>query len=342
MIPKVANNIVDLIGSTPLIRLRSLSQLSQCDIFVKCENYNPGGSVKDRAALNMIREAEDSGVLRPGMTIVEGSAGNTGIGLSLVAKALGYRMLVVMPKGQDPAKERTLRLWGADIEMVDPCPFTNEDHFYHRARRISEQKANCWWANQFENLANYKAHLEGTGPEIFRQMDERVDHFVAAAGTGGTIAGCSQSLKSFLPNVKITLLDPRGSGLKSYVDTGTWKASEGSSITEGIGIMRLVGNFSKAKIDEAVTIEDQDLVTVAYHLRDQEGIIPGLSAALNIAGAFREACRGTTGRRIVTILCDGGERATEKLYNLEFLSAKGLSPDNQNIEGLKKKYKAGH
>jgi cysteine synthase len=332
------NHVVELIGNTPLLRVNSLSELTGCEILLKCENRNPGGSVKDRAALQMVQDAVENGNLKPGMTIVEGTAGNTGIGLALVGKSLGFEVLVVMPSGQAQEKERLVSLYGAELKLVKPCPFSNPAHFYHTARRIAEENPEkIWWANQFENLSNYRAHYTGTGPEILAQTGGRLDYFIAAAGTGGTIGGVSSFLKEQLPKIRVHLVDPEGSGACSYFHTGEYKNS-GSSITEGIGIMRLVENFRQAKIDDAFTLPDQDLVSIAYYVRKHDNILVGSSTALNLAGALKTAAKAGPGKTILTLLCDGGERSQSKLYDPEFLSSKELDPDNLDIDELLVRY----
>lgn len=337
-----ADHLTGLIGNTPLVRVNSLSRLTGCEILAKCEYLNPGGSVKDRAALQMIQDAAACGDLRPGKTIVEGTAGNTGIGLAIAGRSLGYRVLVVMPSGQAVEKERQVSLHGADLKLVKPCPFSNPNHFYHTARRIAEAEPETyWWANQFENLSNARAHATGTGPEIRTQTGDRLDCFVSAAGTGGTIGGVSSYLKKEMPDTRVILVDPEGSGLRSYVKTGEF-SSEGSSITEGIGIMRLVDNFRQAVVDDAVTLADQDLVTVAHYLREEEGLVVGSSSALNLAGALWTAVRHGPGKRILTLICDGGDRSFSKLYNPEFLKEKELDPDNRDVASLIRKYREGH
>lgn len=334
----VADNITGLIGGTDLLKLCSLSQLTGCEIFVKCEFQNPGGSVKDRAALRMVTDAMEKGLLRPGMTIVEGTAGNTGIGLSLVAKSLGLESLVVMPKGQTEEKERMIELFGGRLHLVDPCPFANPKHFYHTARTIAEENPKTyWWADQFENLSNFAAHYEGTGPEIWEQLDGKVDYLVAAAGTGGTIGGNSAYLKSKNPNLKVVLVDPEGSGLKSFIETGSFQ-STGSSFTEGIGIMRLVANFKKAKVDSAISLSDEDLVCVSRYVKEQEGLVLGSSSALNVAGALHTAVNAPKGSRIVSFACDLGERSYSKLYNPSFLLTRNINPTKLSIETLLSRY----
>ena len=334
---QVAQKQTDLVGNTPLLKVKSLSELTGCDIYLKCEQFNPGGSIKDRAALQMVQDALADGRLKPGMTIVEGTAGNTGIGLAIAAKSFGLKMLAVMPKGQAIEKERMLTLFGAELKLVDPCPFKDENHFYHTARRIAEENPEqYWWANQFENLSNFKAHYENTAPEILKQLNDKLDIFVTSAGTGGTVAGNSAYFKEHLNNVECFLVDPKGSGLKSYMETGEFK-SEGGSITEGIGIMRLVENFKKAKLDGAISLPDQDLVTVSRYLRETDGIVLGLSSALNLAGALYMAVKKGPGKTIVTIQCDLGERSYSKLYIDEFLASKELKV-NQSIHDLIKSY----
>lgn len=334
-----ANHITELIGNTPTIRVNSLSDLTGCEILLKCENQNPGGSVKDRAALRMISDAVKSGKLKPGMSIVEGTAGNTGIGLALAGRSLGFEVLVVMPSGQTFEKERLVSFYGAQLQLVAPCPFSNPAHFYHTARQIAEKNPEkYWWANQFENLSNFQAHYSGTGPEILQQTDHQLDYFISAAGTGGTIGGVSSYLKEKSPNTKVILVDPMGSGSCSYFHTGQYK-NEGSSITEGIGIMRLVANFKKAQIDDAFTLPDQDLITVSHYVRQKDNILIGSSSALNLAGALRVAAQAGPGKKILTILCDSGERSYSKLYNPEFLATKDLDPSDLDVEKLIQKYK---
>jgi len=333
-----AENVADLIGNTPLLRISSLSELTGCDIFLKCEQLNPGGSIKDRAALQMVLDAIESGELKNGMTIIEGTAGNTGIGLAVVAKALGYNLLAVMPRDQTVEKERMITLHGGTLKLVDPCPFSDENHFYHTARRLAEEDPKkYWWANQFENLSNFKAHCTRTGPEIEQQVDGKLDFFVSVSGTGGTIGGNSTYLKETIPNLKVILIDPEGSGLCSFFHTGEFKA-EGQSITEGIGIMRLVANFEKAQIDDAFTIPDQDFVTIAQYVRTHDGIVLGSSSALNVAGAFMAAVKNGPGKRIVTFNCDLGERSYSKLFNGEYLKTRDLDITQTNIKPLQKKY----
>ncbi len=322
----VAAHAVDLIGNTPLLKVPSLSRISGCEIFVKCEYLNPGGSVKDRAAKFMVDSAIQAGVLKPGMTIVEGTAGNTGIGLSLVAKAKGYKALIVMPEGQTIEKERMIALYGAELKKVPQVPFSNEHHFYHTAKRIgASDPSRYWWADQFNNLANFQAHYQGTGPEIYKALGGDIQGFVTAAGSGGSIAGISRYLKEQNSKIVTELVDPDGSGLLHYMNHGDFKC-KGSSITEGIGIMRLVDNFKEARLDGGFNLPDQVLVSLARFVRDEDGILLGSSSALNLAAAFTLAKRLGKGR-IVTLACDLGERSASKLYNDEFLKTQGLDPN---------------
>jgi cysteine synthase A len=321
----VALNALDLVGRTPLVKIHSLSRLCGCEIFLKCEFLNPGGSVKDRAAKFMIEEALRKGHLKPGMSVIEGTAGNTGIGLALASRVKGFKATIVMPEGQAFEKERMIALYGAELIKVPAVPFANENHFYHTARRLAaESPTNYWWADQFNNLANFRAHFEGTGPEIWTALSGNVAAFVCAAGTGGTIAGVSRYLKEQNAAVRTFLVDPDGSGLYSYLKTGSFKSS-GSSLTEGIGIMRLVDNFNEARIDEALNLPDQELVSISRFVRDHDGILLGSSSALNVAAAFRVARLLGKGP-IVTIGCDLGERSASKLYNDEYIRAQGLDP----------------
>lgn len=329
----------DLIGQTDLLRINSLSQLTGCDIFLKCEFQNPGGSIKDRAALQMVQDAVSSGALQPGMTIVEGTAGNTGIGLALVAKSLGFNMLAVMPNDQAPEKERMIALHGAELKTVNPVPFRDENHFYHTARKLAEQRSDYWWANQFENTSNARAHELQTGPEIWEQTQGAIDILVSVAGTGGTIAGNSRFLKQQKPDLQVWLTDPDGSGLYSYLRSGEFVAAAGGSMTEGIGIMRLVDNFKQAKVDAAVNLPDQDLLALSRYVRDRDGIVLGSSSALNVAGALCAAAQMGPGKTIVTFACDLGERSSSKLYNPEYLRKRGLSMDLEPITELYARYK---
>ncbi len=335
---QIKENITQLIGQTDLVKINSLSALSGSDIYLKCEFQNPGGSIKDRAALQMVQDAIASGALQPGMTIVEGTAGNTGIGLALVAKAMGFEMLTVMPRGQTIEKQRMIELSGAQLHLVDPCPFADPKHFYHTARRMAEARDDYWWANQFENTSNAQAHYAQTGPEIWQQTAGQIDALVSVCGTGGTIGGVSKYLKEQQPDIKVWLVDPDGSGIYHYLKTGEYQA-HGSSFTEGIGIMRTVENFRLARIDHAITLPDQDLVTISRHVRDHDGILLGSSAALNVAGALFVAARSKTRQTIVTFACDLGERSFSKLYNPEFLQQQGISETHETVAQLHQRYK---
>lgn len=335
---RTAQRQSDTIGDTDLLKVPSLSRLSGCDIFLKCEFQNPGGSIKDRAALQMVEDAMASGDLKPGMTIVEGTAGNTGIGLAVVAKSLGLNLLVVMPNDQTVEKTRMIELHGARLHAVDPVPFKNDNHFYHTARRLGEENADYWWANQFENTSNMRAHYLHTGPEIWQQMNGEVDILVSVSGTGGTIGGNSRFLKEKNPQLEVWLADPDGSGSYQYLKTGEYK-SEGGSMTEGIGIMRRVENFRQARIDYALNLPDQDLVSIADYVRREDGIVLGSSSALNLAAAYFAALQRGPGKRVVTFACDLGERSFSKLYNPEYLRQRGLSPKPEDIESLTTRYR---
>lgn len=311
----------EVVGETPLIKIKSLSDLTGSEIFGKAEYLNPGGSVKDRAASGIILDAEKSGRLKPHGLIVEGTAGNTGIGLATLAAQRGYRCVIVMPDNQAQEKYDTLKGLGVELLTVPPVPFANENHFYHTAKRVAEERGG-FWANQFENLANYQTHYRTTGPEIWSQTEGRIDAFVAAAGTGGTLAGVSRYLKEKKASVHIRLADCEGSGLDQYIKTGELK-SAGSSITEGIGIMRLTANFKEARIDDSVRVLDSEMIAMLYHLAEKDGLLVGTSAALNLFAAYDYA-RTHPGTRIVTIICDSALRYQSKVFNPDFLAAKGL------------------
>lgn len=334
-----ANNITETIGNTDLVIIPSLSKLSGCSIYLKCEYQNPGGSIKDRAALQLVRDAIADGELKPGMTIVEGTAGNTGIGLALVAKALGFNMLVVMPKGQALEKQRMIELYGAKLKLVDPCPFADPKHFYHTAKRLADERDDYWWADQFENTSNAKAHYTGTGPEIWQQTDGQVTTVVSVSGTGGTIGGVTRYLKEQNKTIRTWLVDPDGSGLYQYLKTGEFK-SQGNSFTEGIGIMRAVANFKQANIDYAINLPDANLVAIARHLIAHDGILLGSSGALNVAGALFAAAQGPKNQHIVTFACDLGERSFSKLYNPEFLARNNMPAKPETAEQLFKQYQS--
>lgn len=315
---------IDTVGNTPLIYIKSLSEKTGNHIWGKAEYLNPGGSIKDRAAKFIIEEAERNHQLFPGATIYEGTAGNTGIGLATLAAQKNYPVVIVMPNNQAQEKYETLTALGVQLHTVAPCPFANPAHFYHTARSLAEQDKNGFWANQFENTANAKAHYETTGPEIWKQTEGKVNVFIAASGTGGTIGGVSQFLKEKNPEVQCILADPFGSGLFSYFKTGEIKSS-GSSITEGIGIMRLTENFKQARLDDARQVTDQEMMDMLYHLAKYEGLLIGTSAALNLRASYDYALENANkGLHIVTVLCDSGLRYQSKIFNTEWLEKQNL------------------
>ena len=317
-------NSLSLIGNTPLVRLAGPSQETGCDIFAKCEFANPGASVKDRAALFIVNDAEEKGLLKPGGTIVEGTAGNTGIGLALVANAKGYKTIIVMPETQSREKMDTLRALGAELVTVPAAPYSNPGHFVHTSRRIAEETENAVWANQFDNIANRKAHIVGTSEEIWTQMEGRIDGFTCAAGTGGTIAGVGLGLKAKDESITIALADPHGAALYNYYACGELKA-EGSSVAEGIGQGRITANLDGAPIDTQFRISDEDGMMWVRRLLAEEGLCLGLSSGINVAGAVALAKQMGPGKRIATILCDTGFRYLSTLYNRQWLESKGLT-----------------
>jgi len=321
----VHSNTLSLIGNTPLVRLAGPSQASGAEIYAKCEFTNPGASVKDRAALFIIEDAEAKGQLAPGGTIVEGTAGNTGIGIALVANAKGYKSIIVMPETQSREKMDTLRALGAHLVTVPAAPFSNPGHFVHTSRRIAEETPNAIWANQFDNIANRRAHILGTAEEIWAQMEGRVDGFTCAAGTGGTIAGVGLGLKQKDEAITIALSDPYGAALYNYYAHGELKA-EGSSVAEGIGQSRITANLDGAPIDTQFRISDADGLHWVERLLSEEGLCLGLSSGINVAGAVELGKALGPGSRVVTILCDTGLRYLSTLYNREWLIAKGLTP----------------
>jgi cysteine synthase len=319
----IISNPLALIGNTPLVRLAGPSAETGCEILAKCEYANPGASVKDRAALYIVEDAEARGVLLPGGTIVEGTAGNTGIGLALVANAKGYKTIIVMPDTQSREKMDTLRALGAELVLVPPAPFANPGHFVHTSRRIAEETSGAVWANQFDNIANRKAHIHGTAEEIWAQTDGKVDGFTCAAGTGGTIAGVGLGLKAKRDDVVIALTDPFGAALYNYYANGELRA-EGSSVAEGIGQSRITANLEGAPIDTQFRISDEDGMHWVARLMKEEGLCLGLSSGINVAGAIALATQMGSGHTIVTILCDTGFRYLSTLYNADWLRAKGL------------------
>lgn len=326
-VPVLLPDTLSLIGNTPLVRLKGPSEEAGCDIFGKCEFANPGASVKDRAALWIVRDAEEKGLLQPGGTIVEGTAGNTGIGLALVANALGYKTVIVMPETQSREKMDTLRALRAELVLVPAAPFSNPGHFVHTSRRIAEETEGAIWANQFDNIANRRAHIESTAPEIWEQMEHRIDGFTCAAGTGGTIAGTSLGLKAFDEDITIALTDPHGAALYNYYACGELKA-EGSSVAEGIGQGRITANLEGAPIDTQFRISDEEGLLWVSRLLAEEGLCLGLSSGINVAGAValgrKLVAEGRPQPRVATILCDTGFRYLSSLYNPEWLKAKNL------------------
>jgi cysteine synthase A len=321
-------SVVEAIGNTPLIRLRRVSEATGCEILGKAEFMNPGASVKDRAALFIIRDAEARGLLRPGGVIVEGTAGNTGIGLAMVASALGYRTVIVIPRTQSQEKKDAIRLLGAELVEVDAVPYSNPGNYVRYSGRLAEELAatepnGVIWANQFDNTANRQAHYLGTGPEIFEQTEGKVDGFICAVGSGGTLAGVAAALRERKPDVKIGLADPHGAALYSWYKDGELK-SEGNSISEGIGQGRVTANLEGLTIDHPFRVSDEEMLEVLYDLVMHEGLCLGGSAGINIAGAVKLAKELGPGHTIVTVLCDHGSRYQSKLFNPDFLKEKGL------------------
>ncbi len=318
----IKNDVVAAIGNTPLIRLKKASELTGCTILGKAEFMNPGQSVKDRAALFIIRDAIAKGQLKPGGTIVEGTAGNTGIGLAVVARAMGFRTIIVIPVTQSQEKKDAIRQLGAELVEVPAVPYKNPNNYVKYSGRLAKAMG-AVWANQFDNVANRQAHIETTAPEIWAQTDGKVDAFVSAVGSGGTLAGVSMGLKSKNKNIKLVLADPMGAALYSYYKTGELK-SEGSSITEGIGQGRITANLEGAVVDDAFQIPDSEAIPTAFDLLEYEGLCMGGSTGVNVAGAIRLAKQMGSGHIIVTMLCDYGTRYASKLFNPEFLREKGL------------------
>jgi len=321
----ITPDTLSLIGHTPLVRLKGPSEAAGAEIFGKCEFANPGASVKDRAALFIVQDAEERGLIAPGGTIVEGTAGNTGIGLALVANAKGYKTIIVMPETQSREKMDTLHALGAELVLVPAAPYSNPGHFVHTSRRIAEETPNAIWANQFDNIANRRAHIVGTAEEIWDQMDGRIDGFTCAVGTGGTLAGVGLGLKSHDEKVTIALSDPDGAALYSYYACGELH-SEGSSVAEGIGQARITANLEGAPVDTQFRISDAEGYHWVRRLLDEEGLCLGLSSGINVAGAVALAKQLGPGSRVATILCDTGFRYLSTLYNNDWLASKGLVP----------------
>jgi len=321
---RVHNGFIETIGNTPLIRLQAASDATGCEILGKAEFMNPGGSVKDRAAWWMIREAEQNGLLEPGGIVVEGTAGNTGIGIAHICNARGYSCVIYMPDNQSQEKIEILETLGAEVRVVPTVPYSNDMNYQKQAGRCARSLDNAVWVNQFDNTANRLAHFESTGPEIWQQTDGLVDAFACAVGTGGTIAGVSKYLKQQRDDIQLVLLDCIGSALYNYVTSGTTTMSEGSSITEGIGNSRITDNLAGASIDWALQITDQDMVDMVYRLLREEGWWFGSSTGINVCGAVEVARKLGPGHTIVTMLCDGGNKYRSRLYNREWLASKGF------------------
>jgi cysteine synthase A len=321
-------SVLEAIGRTPLIRLRRASEHTGCEILGKAEFANPGQSVKDRAALYIVRDAERRGALRPGGRIVEGTAGNTGIGLAMVARALGYRCTVVIPRTQSEEKKDAIRLMGAELVEVDALPYSNPDNYVRYSGRLAEElnakePAGAIWANQFDNVANRLAHEETTGPEIWEQTGGEIDAFICAVGSGGTLAGVAQALRARKPDVTIGLADPGGAALYNWYAHGELKA-EGTSISEGIGQGRITANLEGLTVDRPYRIEDAEMLQAIYDMAEHEGLVMGGSTGINVAGAVRLAADLGPGHTIVTILCDQGARYQSKIFNPAFLKERGL------------------
>ena len=320
----IRNGFVDAVGNTPLLRLAGVSRETGCDIYGKAEFMNPGGSVKDRAAKWIVLDAEQRGVLKPGGTVVEGTAGNTGIGMAHVCNARGYRCVIVMPDNQSPEKYRLIEALGAEVRKVKAVPYSDPNQYQHVAGRLAVELPNAIWANQFDNTANRRAHVESTGPEIWAQTEGRINAFVASSGTGGTLAGTSEFLKSRSASVRTVLADPPGSSLFELVRLGELKATGKSSVTEGIGIARVTANFKDAPVDTALHIEDAETIEYVYRLLHEEGLFLGSTSGINVAAAVRVARELGPGHTIVTILCDSGSKYVSRLYDRTWLAEKGL------------------
>ncbi|MEH2174182.1 cysteine synthase A [Nostoc sp.] len=322
----IKNGFVGAVGNTPLIRLNSFSEETGCEILAKAEFLNPGGSVKDRAALYIIEDAEKKGLLKPGGTVVEGTAGNTGIGLAHICNAKGYKCLIIIPDTQSQEKIDALTALGAEVRPVPAVPYKDPNNYVKLSGRVAAELENAIWANQFDNLANRLAHYETTGPEIWTQTDGKIDVWTAATGTGGTYAGVALYLKEQNPAIKCVVADPLGSGLYSYVKTGEIKI-EGNSITEGIGNGRVTANMEGAPADDAIQIDDQEALRVVYQLLRKDGLLMGGSTGINVRAAVALAKQLGPGHTIVTILCDSGSRYQSRIFNAEWLASKGLSID---------------
>ncbi len=322
----IKQGFIGTVGNTPLIRLNSFSEETGCEILGKAEFLNPGGSVKDRAALFIIEDAERKGLLKPGGTVVEGTAGNTGIGLAHICNAKGYKCLIVIPETQSQEKIDTLTTLGAEVRKVPAVPYRDPNNYVKVSGRLAEEMDNAIWANQFDNLANRMAHYQTTGPEIWAQTNGKIDAWLAATGTGGTYAGVSMFLKAQNPDIKCIVADPMGSGLYSYVKTGEINPV-GNSVTEGIGNSRITKNMEGAPIDDAIQVDDQEAIRVIYQLLQKDGLFMGGSVGINVGAAVALAKEMGPGHTLVTVLCDSGQRYQSRLYDRNWLASKGLSPD---------------
>jgi cysteine synthase A len=334
----VYNGLIDAIGNTPLIKLSKLSDLVGSEIWGKAEFLNPGGSVKDRAAKGIIEDAERRGLLLPGGTIVEGTAGNTGIGLTLVGNAKGYKSIIIIPNNQSQEKIDSLRAMGAEVRLVDPAPYSNPNNYNHIAKRTAEEIPGAFWANQFDNTANREAHESSTGPEIWRQTEGKVTAFVASVGTGGTLAGTAAGLRRFSDSVDIVCADPMGAAMWSWFTQGHTDIDDGDSVAEGIGQGRVTTNIEGLCVDAAYRIPDSVAIEMLYFLLREEGLFLSLSSAINVCGAALHALKQGSGQKIVTILCDSGTRYLSRLYNPDWLAGEGLVVTGQQevlLEGLR-------
>jgi len=328
----IYNNFIQSIGNTPLIKLRGPSEETQCNILGKAEYLNPGGSIKDRAAWAIIKEAEEKNEITKGGIIVEGTAGNTGIGLTLIGNSKGYKTIIIMPENQTKEKIDTLKSIGSDLRLVPPKPYKDDDNFVKISSRLAKElkpsvSSGVIWANQFDNLANYRGHYETTGQEIWQQTNGKINGFVCSSGTGGTIAGVSNALKEKNKDIKIVLSDPKGSALHNYIKSNEL-IIEGSSITEGIGSSRVTANFNEAIIDDSYSINDEDALNIIFSLIENEGLCLGTSSGINIAGAIKLGKELGPGNTIVTVLCDKSDRYHSKLFNKDFLKEKNLPLPN--------------
>ncbi len=328
------------IGNTPLIRLNRLSELTGCEISGKAEFLNPGGSVKDRAALGIVMDAEEKGLLRPGGTIVEGTAGNTGIGLTLVGNAKGYKTIIIIPNTQSPEKMELLTHIGAEVRPVPPAPYSDPGNYNHIAKQVADELDNGYWANQFDNTANTQFHVATTGPEIWKQTNGKVNAFVTAIGTGGTLAGVTSYLKSQNENIQTVCVDPYGAAMWSWFKHGHLDDDDGDSIAEGIGQGRVTDNVALAKIDEAHRCHDRHMLTIVKHLIAEEGLFLGASSGINVGGAVKTALAGGPGQTIVTILCDTAQKYMSRLFDQDWLTENDLPPEDLTIHGMIEEMKA--